>query len=61
MRELVYSNSDGSWKETNSDEIRKLLALLIYTDLVNIPTYNRYWSTKSLYHGNLGKSFYVSR
>ena len=52
-----YSNSDGSWKETDADEMRKFIALLIYTGLVETPTNNRYWSTKTLYHCTWARAF----
>ena len=31
-------------------EMKKLIFLLIYDGIVNIPTHERYWSTKTLYH-----------
>ena len=46
-----YASADGSWKETNNDEIRRFIALLLYMGLVSVPTHDRYWSIKSLYHG----------
>jgi hypothetical protein len=47
-----YTNSDGSWEETTPAEIYRLIALLIYFGLVKIGTHvDRYWSTKTLYHG----------
>ena len=29
----IYTSSDGSWKETTADEIKRLIALLIYMGL----------------------------
>ena len=47
-----YAQKDGSWKEVTSDEIKKLIALLIYFGLVRVgASVDRYWCTKSLYHG----------
>lgn len=47
-----YAQPGGSWKEVTSDEIKRLIALLIYFGLVKVGTsVDRYWSTKSLYHG----------
>ena len=47
-----YTCSDGSWQETTSDEIRRLIALLIYFGLVKVVgDVSKYWSTASLYHG----------
>ena len=31
--------------------MKKFIACLIYQGLVKVPTYHRYWSTLSLYHG----------
>ena len=52
-----YAQKDGSWKATTPDEIRKLIALLIYQGMVKCPTFHRYWSTKSLYHGLWAREF----
>jgi len=46
-----YTQSDGSWKDTTRDEIKSLIALLIYCGLVQVGNVERYWSTKSLYNG----------
>jgi hypothetical protein len=44
-----YTNSDGSWQETTSDEI---IAILIYFGLVKVESdFDKYWSTQSIYHG----------
>jgi len=51
-----YANNDGAWQETNPQEIEHLIALLIYMGLVNVATFHRYWSTKSLYHGLWARS-----
>ena len=46
-----YAKADGSWMETNAEEVRRFIALLLYIGLVNVPTHDRYLSIKSLYHG----------
>ena len=47
-----YAQKDGSWKEVTPDEIKRLIALLIYFGLVRVgASIDRYWSIKSLYHG----------
>ena len=52
-----YAQADGSWKDTTPEEIYRLIALLIYFGLVKIGiTINRYWSTKTLYHGLWARS-----
>lgn len=32
----TYAKSDGSWGDVTQDEIKKLIALLIYFDLVKV-------------------------
>ena len=52
-----YAQADGSWKDTTPEEIYQMTALLIYFGLVKIGiTVNRYWSTKTLYHGLWARS-----
>ena len=46
-----YADKNGAWKETNPAEMKKFIACLIYQGLVKVPTIDRYWSTRSLYHG----------
>ena len=46
-----YTKKDGSWEDTTPDEIRRLIALLIYFGLVRVGNFNLYWSVKTLYHG----------
>ena len=47
-----YTRSDGSWRETLSDEINRLIALLIYFGIVNVVwSVDKYWSTATLIHG----------
>ena len=47
----TYAEDNGGWVETSSEEIRKLIALLLYQGLVRVSSFKSYWSTKSLYHG----------
>ena len=47
----IYTSSDGSWKEITADEIKRLIALLIYMGLVKIGDLDKYCSVKTLYHG----------
>ena len=60
----TYAQPDGSWQEVTSDEIKRLIALLIYFRLLRIGTsVERCWSIKLLYHGlwarrNLGRGRY---
>lgn len=46
-----YAAADGSWTETNSEEMKRFIALLIYQGIVRVPKYEQYWSTKTLYNG----------
>ena len=51
-----YADSEGAWKETNVNELKKLLALILYFGLVNVNSFHDYWSTKTLYHGLWARS-----
>ena len=46
-----YTEADGSWPEVTADEIKRLIALLIYFGLVKVGHVDKYWSRKTLYHG----------
>ena len=46
-----YAQSDGSWKDTTTEEIFKLIGLHIYFGLVKVSSLRKYWSTRSPYHG----------
>ena len=46
-----YAQRDGSWKDTTPDEIYSVIAMVLYSGLVKVNTYSRYWSIKTLYHG----------
>ena len=53
-----YAKSDGSWQEVTGDEIKRLIAILIYFGIVRVSdTVDNYWSTRTPYHGLWGKSF----
>ena len=52
-----YGNREGAWKKTNPDEIRDLIAQLLYQGLVRVSTFYRYSSTKSLYNGLWAREF----
>ena len=45
-----YADKNGDWTDTTPEEVRKLIAILLYHGLVRVNTFRRYWSTKSLYH-----------
>ncbi|XP_068740469.1 piggyBac transposable element-derived protein 4-like isoform X2 [Montipora capricornis] len=57
--EHIFSGSDQSckkpddiWQKTTADEIKRLIALLVYMGLVKVHgDVDKYWSTKSLYNG----------
>ena len=52
-----YTQSDGSWNDTTSEEIKRLIALLIYFGLVKVGgNTDKYWSTKTLYYGLWARS-----
>ena len=46
-----FGDKDGAWVETTPEEMEKLIALILYCGLVNVSSFPRYWSTKTLYHG----------
>ncbi|XP_067045430.1 piggyBac transposable element-derived protein 4-like isoform X2 [Acropora muricata] len=47
-----YAQRDGSWKEVTADEIKRMIAILIYFGLVRIGhSVQWYWSTATLFHG----------
>jgi len=46
-----FAKVDGSWKETDGAEIKRFIALILYMGIVRLPRHDRYWSTKSLFHG----------
>ena len=52
-----YADKEGAMKETTPDEIKKLIALFLYHGLIKASTYERYWSTASLYHGLWARKF----
>ena len=48
----TYAKADGSWKDVTPDEIKRLIALLIYFGLVKVVgAVEKYWSKKTLYNG----------
>ena len=57
LNKPAYALKDGSWKETTPSEIKQLIALLIYQGIVHVPTFHRYWNTKSLFHGLWAREF----
>ena len=53
-----YAKSDGSWPEATADEIKRLVAILIYFGLIRVSdTVDNYWSVRALYLGMWGKCF----
>ena len=51
LKKPYYGDKQGAWIETTVEEIEKLIALILYFGLVNVSSFHRYWSTKTLYHG----------
>lgn len=48
----TYAKADGSWEDVTPDEIKWLIALLIYFGLVKVVgAVEKYWSKKTLYNG----------
>ena len=47
-----YTKPDGSWQDATTDEIKRLIAILIYFGLVKVVgDVDKYWSKKTLFHG----------
>ena len=46
----TYADKDRAWVDTNPQEMRKLIGLLLYMGLIHVGEHQLYWSTKSLYH-----------
>lgn len=48
---------EGTWQETTPDEMKRLIAVIIYFGLVRVSSHvDKYWSTKTLYHGLWARS-----
>ena len=46
------TQNDGSWKDVTPDEIKRVIAMLIYFGVVKVGgNVDRYWDTKTLLHG----------
>ena len=46
-----YAKTDGSWQDVTPDEIKRLIAILIYFGLVKVVgSVEKYWRKKSLYN-----------
>ena len=55
----TYAKIDGGWQEATGDEIRRLIAILIYFGLIRVSdTVYNYWSIRPLYLGLWGKCFF---
>ena len=48
------AQAHGSWLDITPDEIKRLIAMLIYFGLARIGNVDKYWSLKTLYHGLWG-------
>ena len=56
-----YGDKHGAWVETTPQELDKLIALIIYFGLVDVSSFQHYWSTKTLYHGLWARSMMSQR
>ena len=52
-RPSVYEN----WVDLSVEEFYVFLGLLMYMAIVRVPSVDRYWNTKSLYHGLWARQF----
>ena len=54
----TYAQPDGSWEDATADEIKRLIAILIYFGLVKVVgDVEKYWSKKTLFHGLWARAF----
>jgi hypothetical protein len=53
----TYTNTAGDFKKTNVPELYKLLGLIIYMGVVQVPFLSDYWSTGILLHGLWARAF----
>ena len=51
-----YADKSGAWTDTSPGEITNMIALILYCGLVDVSSFHRYWSTKTLYHGLWARS-----
>lgn len=56
-RGASYLGADGNFAYITPDEMYSYIALLIYMGFVQLPSIDRYWSTKTLYHGTWARAF----
>ena len=50
-RTQSYASPDGSWRDVTADEIKRLIAILMYLGLVKVVgDVDKYWSKKTLFH-----------
>ena len=56
-KKQTYCDTGGAWKETDPSEIKTFIALLLYQGFVRANQNDRYWTTRSLYHGLWARSF----
>jgi len=51
----------SAWEDVTHDTMYRFLGLLMYMGVVQVPNIERYWSTKSLYHGLWARSFMTKK
>lgn len=57
----TYANKEGQWTPTTCDEIRRLMAFLIYQGFARMPSLKSYWKSTSLFAGNYARRMIPSR
>jgi hypothetical protein len=54
---VSYTNTAGEFRKTNVPELYKLLGLIIYMGVVQVPSLFDYWSIGVLLHGLWVRAF----
>ena len=56
-----HANKDKQWDATNTDEIYRLISLLLFQAFCRLPATRDYWRTSSLFCGNYARAIIPSR
>lgn len=51
----------NAWKETNADEIKQFLGIIMWMGLERLPTIQSYWAKKGIYSSKISKYMKIMR